>query len=233
MAAFRLGKIPEAHDLLVDIQNNQKNKELLAQGYSRNQEKSAQYELEENKRQIPFHMQINLQVLDCSYLVCAMLLEIPNYAQHQFTMNKFVISRSFKRLIENYDQRAFHLAAEQYRDSVVMAARSLNKSDWRSAVNHIMNISFFKRQPQVQVESLNAMLTRVFKESALKAFLFRAARQYESFGIVSLSKLFEMPEQDVTKFSAKMIISNQLQVHIDRDQGLVVMDQQTLDTNEL
>lgn len=77
------------------------------------------------------------------------------------------------------------------------------------------------------------MLTRVFKESALKAFLFRAARQYESFGIVSLSKLFEMPEQDVTKFSAKMIISNQLQVHIDRDQGLVVMDQQTLDTNEL
>jgi len=82
LAAFRLGRINEAHDLLVDICNNAKNKELLAQGYSRNQEKSTQYELEENKRQIPFHMQINLAVLDCSYLICAMLLEIPNYAQH-------------------------------------------------------------------------------------------------------------------------------------------------------
>jgi len=30
LAAFRLGKIQEAHDLLVDIQNNQKHKELLA-----------------------------------------------------------------------------------------------------------------------------------------------------------------------------------------------------------
>jgi len=50
LAAFRLGRINEAHDLLVDICNNAKNKELLAQGYSRNQEKSTQYELEENKR---------------------------------------------------------------------------------------------------------------------------------------------------------------------------------------
>jgi hypothetical protein len=45
-------------------------------------------------------------------------------------MNKSVISRSFKRLIEFYDGRAFHLAAEQYRDNIVLAARALNKSDW-------------------------------------------------------------------------------------------------------
>jgi len=30
LAAFRLGKIQEAHDLLADICNNSKNKELLA-----------------------------------------------------------------------------------------------------------------------------------------------------------------------------------------------------------
>lgn len=60
LAAFRLGKMQEAHDLLSDVCNNSKNKELLAQGYSRNQEKTTEYEQEENKRQIPFHMQINL-----------------------------------------------------------------------------------------------------------------------------------------------------------------------------
>lgn len=41
LAAFRLGKIQEAHEIMIDISNNQKHKELLAQGYSRNQEKSA------------------------------------------------------------------------------------------------------------------------------------------------------------------------------------------------
>jgi len=57
-------------------------------------------------------------------------------------MNKAVISRSFKRLIEFYDGRAFHLAAEQYRDNIVLAARALNKSDWQAAVNHIASITF-------------------------------------------------------------------------------------------
>jgi len=69
---------------------------------------------------------------------------------------------------------------------------------------------------------LSNTLTRVFKEAALKAFLFRAARSYESFAITALSQLFEMGEQEVTKFVAKMVIANQLQVHIDREQGLIV-----------
>jgi len=57
----------------------------------------------------------------------------------------------------------------------------------------------------------------VFKEAALKAFLFRAARQYESFGLQALAQLFELNEQEVNKFVAKMVISNQLLVHIDRE----------------
>lgn len=88
LAAFRLGKFTEAAELLQDICNNAKNKELLAQGYSRNMEKSAEYEQEERKREMPYHMHINLQVLDYSYLICSMILEIPNYAQNQFTINK-------------------------------------------------------------------------------------------------------------------------------------------------
>jgi translation initiation factor 3 subunit C len=34
------------------------------------------------KRQIPYHMHINLQLLDCIYMISAMLLEIPNIAEN-------------------------------------------------------------------------------------------------------------------------------------------------------
>lgn len=59
------------------------------------------------KRQIPYHMHINLQLLDCIYMISAMLLEIPNIAENQFLVNKKVISKNFKKLIETYDQKAF------------------------------------------------------------------------------------------------------------------------------
>ena len=55
LAAFRLGKIKESHDILADVCQNSKHKELLAQRISSMQEKSQEFELEEKKRQIPFH----------------------------------------------------------------------------------------------------------------------------------------------------------------------------------
>jgi len=150
MAAFRLGKVTESHEILNDICQNSKYKELLAQKFSSLQEKSSEYEAEEKRRQIPFHMTINLQVLDCIHLITSMLIEIPSFAQHQFTMHKNVASKNFKRLIDYYDQRAFNLAAEQYRDNIVLAARALNKSDWELAIQNIFNISFIARLPEFE-----------------------------------------------------------------------------------
>jgi len=55
-------------------------------------------------------------------------------------LNKTTVSKNFKRLIEQYDTKAFHLAAENYRDYIVNAARALNQSDWKSAVNNVLSI---------------------------------------------------------------------------------------------
>jgi translation initiation factor 3 subunit C len=61
MSAFRLGLIEEAHDILVDICQTVKLREVLAQGFSRTPDKPIELEKEEMKRQVPFHMHINLQ----------------------------------------------------------------------------------------------------------------------------------------------------------------------------
>lgn len=47
---------------------------------ARGQDRSADQEKLERARQIPYHMHINLELLECVYLICAMLLEIPQMA---------------------------------------------------------------------------------------------------------------------------------------------------------
>ena len=137
IAAFRLGLIEDCHDILVDIQSAPRLREILAQGISRQPDKPVELEKEELKRQVPFHMHINLQLLECVYMITAMLLEIPNIAENQFLVNKRVISKTFKKLIEQYDAKAFQLAPENYRDNIVYAAKQLNKSNWKQALDHI------------------------------------------------------------------------------------------------
>ena len=85
MCAFRLGMIVEAQGCLQEICGQQRQKELLAQGvqlarYNQQQITPEQEKLE-RQRQLPFHMHINLELLECIYLVCSMLMEIPSIAQ--------------------------------------------------------------------------------------------------------------------------------------------------------
>lgn len=86
LCAFRQGNIMHAHLCLVDLMMTSKPKELLAQGLlpQRQHERSLEQEKVEKQRQMPFHMHINLELLECVYLVSAMILEIPYMAAHEF-----------------------------------------------------------------------------------------------------------------------------------------------------
>jgi len=70
-------------------------------------------------------------------------------------LKKTVVSRHYRRLIEQYDNKqAFVLAAEQSRDHIVFAARALNKSDWKTAVKHVFSIGPLMRMPEFENGSL-------------------------------------------------------------------------------
>lgn len=93
LCAFRQGNIKDAHQCLVDLMMTGKPKELLAQGLlpQRQHERSAEQEKVEKQRLMPFHMHINLELLECVYLVSAMLLEIPYMAAHEFDARRRMI----------------------------------------------------------------------------------------------------------------------------------------------
>lgn len=68
-------------------------------------EKTLEEEVEEKKRYVPPHLQINLELIESVYFVTSMMLEVVNISQNRFTIQKKVISRNFRKLMDFYDAK--------------------------------------------------------------------------------------------------------------------------------
>jgi translation initiation factor 3 subunit C len=85
----------------------------LAQGVSsgRFNDKSADQEKAEKRRQVPYHQHINMDLLEACHLISAMLLEVPNMAANTVETDVSnnrrtrVISRTFRKFHDQYDHQ--------------------------------------------------------------------------------------------------------------------------------
>ncbi|XP_063048781.1 eukaryotic translation initiation factor 3 subunit C isoform X4 [Engraulis encrasicolus] len=227
ICAFRQGMIKDAHNALLDIQSSGRAKELLGQGLlMRNmQERNAEQEKIEKRRQVPFHMHINLELLECVYLVSAMLLEIPYMAAHEFDARRRMISKQFHHQLRVGERQPLLGPPESMREHVVAASKSMKMGDWRTChgfiINEKMNSKVWDLFPEAQ--RVREMLVRKIQEESLRTYLFTYSSVYDSISMETLSEMFELELATVHSIISKMIINEELMASLDQPTQTVVM----------
>ncbi|XP_041575442.1 eukaryotic translation initiation factor 3 subunit C-like protein isoform X3 [Taeniopygia guttata] len=227
ICAFRQGLIKDAHNALLDIQSSGRAKELLGQGLLLRslQERNAEQEKVEKRRQVPFHMHVNLELLECVYLVAAMLLEIPYMAAHEFDARRRMISKQFHHQLRVGERQPLLGPPESMREHVVAASKAMKTGDWRRChrfvVNEKMNGKVWDLFPEA--DQVRAMLVRKIQEESLRTYLFTYSSVYDSISMETLAAMFELDLPTVHGIISKMIINEELMASLDQPTATVMM----------
>jgi len=224
LCAFRAGLVYEAQNSLQEICGSQRQKELLAQGLQlqRYSQITPEQERLERQRQLPFHMHINLELLECVYLTCSMLLEIPLLAQVGSSpdIRKRVISKSYRRMLEYHERQIFTGPPENTRDHVMQASKALAQGEWRKAADFITTIKIWDLLPQAT--AIKTMLEQQIQEEGLRTYLFTYAPYYDTLAIGHLASMFDLPERKVTAIISKMISHEELAAALDQVNSAII-----------
>ena len=224
LCAFRAGLVYECQTALQDICGSQRQKELLAQGLQmqRYSQITPEQERLERQRQLPFHMHINLELLECVYLTCSMLLEIPTLAQSGSSpdLKKRVISKSYRRMLEYHERQIFTGPPENTRDHVMQASKALAAGEWRKAAEFITSIKIWDLL-QNNAET-KKMLEGQIQEEGLRTYLFTYAPFYDTLSVTKLAGMFDLPESKVTALVSKMIHHEELAAALDQVNSAII-----------
>jgi len=230
LCGFRHGAIKDAHNALLDIQLGGRSKELIAQGLlpQRQHERilrTSEQEKIEKARQMPFHMHINLELLECVYLVSAMLIEIPYLSAHEYDARRRMISKSYYQQLRSSERQALVGPPESMREHVVAASKAMRNGDWRKAAGYIINEKMNGKVWDLfyDADSVRAMLTRKVQEESLRTYLFTYSNVYDSLSIPVLAEMFELGQNSVHAVVSKMIITEELMASLDQPSQCVMM----------
>ena len=226
LCAFRNGLVNEAYSCLIELYGSLKVKELLAQGMQQNryQDKTAEQELAEKRRQVPFHLHINLELLEASFLTCAILLEASNMAMYGATgWSQRQSSKPLRRLLDIYDRQTFLGPPENVRDHMTAACRALATGDWKKSYGYMSVLPCWNLLGQSKDIVLGLLKTK-FQEEGLRAYLLAHAKFYTSLSMEQLCNMFELSERRAHAIVSRMIADESLAGSFDQPTNTVVMN---------
>ncbi|KHJ78883.1 PCI domain protein [Oesophagostomum dentatum] len=226
LCAFRHGFIKEAHQGLSEIQNTQRAKELLAQAVAmRQHDRTAEQEKQERQRQVPYHMHINVELMECVYLICSMLLEIPHMASCEFEMRRRLLSRSFHYQLKQSEKSSLIGPPENTREHVVAASRAMLAGDWKKCRDYIVNDKMNQKVWNLfrNADRVKEMVVKRIQEESLRTYLLMYSTVYTTVSLQKLATLFELDKNQVHSVISKMIIQEELSATLDEPTDCLMM----------
>ena len=231
LCAFRKGLIPDAHHCLSELYASGRIREILAQGVAlRYHDRTPEQEKLEKRRQMPFHMHINLELLESVNLISAMLLETIHLVNIN-TETRRRVSKSFWRLVEHYDKLTFMGPPENVRDHVMTGTYALSQGDWKRCAEVISKLGVWDLLPQ-KAEVLE-MLTSKIKEEALRIYVTTFGPHYSSIAVDQLCKMFDVSENTVQTIVSRLIISEDIHGSWHQPTQTIVMRSSSSNTTKL
>eukprot|EP01034_Spumella_vulgaris_P021628 gene21628-27667_t len=223
LCAFRMGLFQKAHDCLTGICSGRV-KELLAQGQMKWADKDPEQEKLERRRQIPYHMHINPDLLECCHLTCAMILELPHLARPPVAgAYQTIVSRQFRKYLHGYGKQVFTGPPENTREHVLAATKALLAGDWQRACDYILGLEVWKLIPNEGGERVKAMLQVRIKEEAVRTYLLLNGEHYDSLSLSHLCQMFGMEAATTRRIICRMIFNKEISAAWDSPADVLVM----------
>lgn len=259
LAAFRSGLSEEAQTILNEIVTTANTRDLLGQSkiyFSNNQGAASEVGPNEKGKYVPFHMHVNIELIDSVYYIASLFVEVPlmallsyqsstpgaiNFAnlEAQQAQNKKTVSRSFKRILDYTERQYFQGPAEETRDLVFEAYNKLIKFDWKSAAKILTDLRVWGMMPGVSItnsdgksgiELLNEIITEQCKVNALKTWAYVNAGIIKNYSVRKLAARFEIDEEKICSTLGSLLhreeIRGSLKFNEDGSKSIVFTDKE-------
>jgi len=223
LSAFRQGLIAKAHDCLAGICTGRV-RELLAQGQARWHDRDPDQEKVERRRQMPYHMHINPDLLECCHLTCAMLLELPHMARGATSTHTHAISRQFRKYLQTYNRQDFTGPPENTREHVLAAAKALMSGEWQRACDYILGLEVWNLIPGDGGVKVKEMLRMRIKEEAVRTYLITYGAHYESISVEHICKMFDLEEMPARRTISRMLFNKEISGAWEQHTGTLVLN---------
>ncbi|CAI5759287.1 unnamed protein product [Candida verbasci] len=216
LCSFRLGNIAESITMLTELINSQRIKELLAQSIPQKFGTPS-----DKSKFIPFHQQINIDLLECVYTTATLLHEVPLIALNNKDLSKKK-DTSLRTKLQYYQKQFFQGPPESTRDYLIHSAIALQKGDWKKSYNLISSIKLWNLFSNH--EELLSMLKNQLQVQGLKTYIYIYKTIYTKLSIDKLSTIFELTKDDVIKIVNEIIELGNISGSISND--FIVFDKE-------
>lgn len=219
LSAFRAGHIEELHQILNEILNSQRLKELLGQGY--NSKFPSQVTSAERQKLLPFHMHINLELLECVFMTLSLLIEIPALAVAGTTKDsrRKASIKLFKAKLEFHDRQYFTGPPELIKDHLIYASKYLQRGDWAKAYKLLLLIKIWRLFPDS--DAMLLMLKNQLQVEGLRTFIATYKSIYTNVSLAKLAQQFQLDLQEVHQILDRMIQAGDVRGSLSEKPGFV------------